>query len=124
MSRIAPRGEHSNDISRGKGPCPAANTCGARSPGFAESALRPRSGPRPTLCARSPSTGPPAPPHGCSMQSLSRPVFRLSDLQTEKARRSFREFVAQGWHVLEPGTPFVDGIHVQAICEHLQAVVE
>ena len=59
-----------------------------------------------------------------SRQSLSRPVFRLLDLQTEKAKRSFREFVAQGWHVLEPGTPFVDGIHVQAMCDHLQAVVE
>jgi predicted phage terminase large subunit-like protein len=32
--------------------------------------------------------------------------------------------VAQAWHVLEPGTPFVDGIHVHAICEHLQAVTE
>lgn len=30
----------------------------------------------------------------------------------------------EAWHVLEPSTPFVDGIHVQAICEHLQAVTE
>jgi predicted phage terminase large subunit-like protein len=32
--------------------------------------------------------------------------------------------VKQAWHVLEPGTPFVDGIHVHAICDHLQAVSE
>jgi predicted phage terminase large subunit-like protein len=32
--------------------------------------------------------------------------------------------VVQAWHVLEPDTPFVDSIHVRAICEHLQAVSE
>jgi predicted phage terminase large subunit-like protein len=52
------------------------------------------------------------------------PAFRLLHLRREKARRSFREFVEQAWHVLEPGTPFVDGIHVEAICHHLQAVTE
>src|SRR5262249_51783695 len=56
--------------------------------------------------------------------SLNRPLPRLTDLRTEKASRNFYEFVAQGWHVLEPGTPFVDGIHVRAICDHLQAVTE
>ena len=30
----------------------------------------------------------------------------------------------QAWPVLEPSTPFVDGIHVHAICEHLQAITE
>ena len=47
---------------------------------------------------------------------------RLSDVQAEKARRSFHEFVRQPWPILEPATPFVDGIHVCAICQHLQAV--
>jgi predicted phage terminase large subunit-like protein len=32
--------------------------------------------------------------------------------------------VRQGWHVLEPHNPFVDGLHVHAICLHLQAVSE
>jgi len=45
-------------------------------------------------------------------------------VQAEKARRRLHEFVVQAWHVLEPGTPFTDGIHVRAICEHLQAVTE
>jgi hypothetical protein len=48
----------------------------------------------------------------------------LVDLQAEKARRKLHEFVRQAWPVLEPSTPFVDGIHVQAICSHLQAVTE
>lgn len=40
------------------------------------------------------------------------------------AEKSFRSFVEQAWHVLEPSTPFIPGIHVDAICEHLQAVSE
>ena len=43
-------------------------------------------------------------------------------LRAEKARRHLCEFVVQAWHVLEPGARFVDGIHVHAICGHLQAV--
>ncbi len=42
----------------------------------------------------------------------------------EKARRSFLEFVKQAWPVLEPSTTFVEGIHIEAICLHLQAVAE
>ena len=45
-------------------------------------------------------------------------------LKAEKARRRLHEFVMQAWHVLEPETPFVEGIHVLAICDHLQAVTE
>ena len=30
----------------------------------------------------------------------------------------------QAWPVLEPETPFVDGPHVHAVCDHLQAVAE
>ena len=32
------------------------------------------------------------------------------------------EFIAQAWHVVEPGTKFVNGWHIGAICEHLEAV--
>jgi hypothetical protein len=45
-------------------------------------------------------------------------------LHAEKARRKLREFVRQAWPILEPETPFVDGMHVRAVCEHLQAVSE
>ncbi len=45
-------------------------------------------------------------------------------LQAEKARRRLLEFVRQAWPVLEPSTSFVNGIHVEAICAHLQAITE
>jgi len=51
-------------------------------------------------------------------------LLREIHLKAEKARRSFPEFVEQAWHVPEPTTPFVPGIHVDAICTHLQAVTE
>src|SRR5512132_3449486 len=55
---------------------------------------------------------------------LSEPQAQLRSLRTEKARRRLHEFVCQAWPVLEPETPFVAGIHVDAICEHLQAITE
>ena len=45
-------------------------------------------------------------------------------LKTEKARRTLHEFVVQAWPLLEPATPFVEGMHVRAVCEHLQAVAQ
>jgi len=42
----------------------------------------------------------------------------------EKARRSLHEFVVQAWGILEPETRFVDGMHIHAVCEHLQAVTQ
>lgn len=32
------------------------------------------------------------------------------------------QFIREGWHVIEPATPFVDGMHIDAICDHLEAV--
>jgi len=55
---------------------------------------------------------------------LSAPEIELRSLRAEKARRLLHEFVVQAWPVLEPATPFLNGIHVEAICEHLQAVTE
>jgi predicted phage terminase large subunit-like protein len=43
-------------------------------------------------------------------------------LKREMARRSLHEFVRQAWPVLEPQTPFVEGMHIRAVCDHLQAV--
>jgi predicted phage terminase large subunit-like protein len=45
-------------------------------------------------------------------------------LRSEKARRSFRVFLEQAWPVLEPNTPFVPGIHIDAVCKHLQAIAD
>lgn len=43
-------------------------------------------------------------------------------LKEDRCRRSLYEFVREFWIVLEPGTPFIDSWHVEAICRHLQAV--
>jgi hypothetical protein len=50
--------------------------------------------------------------------------FQLEPVKMEKARRSLKAFVMQAWPVLEPGTELVEGIHIDAICCHLQAVTE
>lgn len=55
---------------------------------------------------------------------LSEPQLQLQRLAAEKARRSLKEFLIQAWPILEPETEFVDGIHVGAVCLHLQAVSE
>jgi predicted phage terminase large subunit-like protein len=38
-----------------------------------------------------------------------------------EAERSLKEFTKQAWHVVEPVTSFVDGWHLDAICDHLEA---
>lgn len=42
--------------------------------------------------------------------------------QIEAARGSLLEFVRQGWHTIDPATPFVSGYAVQCMAEHLEAV--
>ena len=61
---------------------------------------------------------------GNSTPFSSRPPLSRFHVMRELAQRDLHEFVSEGWHVLEPGTPFVDGIHVRAICMHLQAIAE
>jgi len=46
----------------------------------------------------------------------------LREIDQELCRRSLTEFVRAAWHVVEPGTPYVHGWHVDAIAEHLEAV--
>jgi len=48
-------------------------------------------------------------------------VFR--EIRKELARRSLLEFTRQAWPILEPGTPMKEGWVIEAICEHLEAVV-
>jgi len=37
------------------------------------------------------------------------------------AEVSLKLFIEQAWHVVEPSTPFIDGWHLDVICEHLEA---
>lgn len=58
---------------------------------------------------------------------LSRNSFRvrvpeLSQVEAEQSRRSLRFFLQAAWPTIEPGSPFVAGWHIDAICEHLEAV--
>src|SRR5215467_2214405 len=59
-----------------------------------------------------------------SIRSSSRPALSHLEVKKEKAKRRLHEFVAQAWPILEPATPFMPGMHVEAICLHLQAVTE
>src|SRR5205823_13778659 len=36
--------------------------------------------------------------------------------------RSLQEFIKQAWIILQPVTPFVPGWHIDALCEHLEAI--
>ena len=37
-------------------------------------------------------------------------------------QKSLRRFILGAWKVVEPATPFIPGFHLDAICDHLQAV--
>lgn len=50
------------------------------------------------------------------------PLPSLEEIDRELAERSLHEFVRQAWHVLEPAKPYSDNWHIQAICEHLEAI--
>lgn len=52
------------------------------------------------------------------------PQLQFQRLKAEKARLSLEQFVKQAWSILEPGTQFVGGIPMEAICAHLQAITE
>ena len=59
-----------------------------------------------------------------SKNCLNEPRFQLERVKTERARRSLKAFLVQAWPILEPSTEFVEGLHIDAICSHLQAVTE
>ena len=42
--------------------------------------------------------------------------------QAKKAEDSLAEFFRQAWAVMEPGVEYIHGWHIDAICEHLEAV--
>lgn len=42
--------------------------------------------------------------------------------QIRERCRTLSGFVREAWHVLEPANPYIHGWHVDAICEHLEAI--
>ena len=59
----------------------------------------------------------PAPNPAALLQELS-----TEDIDRALAERSMHEFIKQCWSTIEPGRAFHDNWHIQAICEHLEAV--
>src|SRR6266700_179710 len=45
----------------------------------------------------------------------------LLQVEAEECRRSLRTFAKSVWHIIEP-TPFIDGMPIDAMVEHLEAV--
>lgn len=56
------------------------------------------------------------------MQALTITDEDWLGLERELCARSLAEFVKAAWPVLEPGQPYIHGWHVDAICEHLEAI--
>ncbi len=46
------------------------------------------------------------------------------EIQAARARNSFAIFAKEAWHIIEPGKAYVGNWHLEAIAEHLQAVLE
>lgn len=51
-------------------------------------------------------------------------MITLTDLDAEECRRSFYEFTRRAWPYVEPATVFVDGWHIHALADYLQALAE
>lgn len=55
-------------------------------------------------------------------EKQKREAQRRLDEDAGAARASLATFVNAAWHILEPGQPYRHGWHIDAICEHLEAV--
>lgn len=56
------------------------------------------------------------------MTTASARLPTLVEIEAERCRRSLRYFIERAWPIVEPKRPFVPGWHIDAICEHLEAV--
>ena len=48
----------------------------------------------------------------------------LIDLDKAEAAESLVAFIRMAWSVVEPGQPYTHGWHIDAICEHLEAITD
>lgn len=53
---------------------------------------------------------------------MAHPVLDVVEAEKALCAISLVDFVRRSWHVLEPGQPYIHGWHVEAICEHLEAI--
>lgn len=47
----------------------------------------------------------------------------LDEIRAEKMRRKFSGFVKEAWNVIEPSTPLLWNWHLDALCDHIAALV-
>ncbi len=57
-------------------------------------------------------------------KALANPNEALLEIDKVESERKLIDFIKNGWHQLEPGSPFVPGWAVEATCDHLQAVAD
>jgi predicted phage terminase large subunit-like protein len=50
------------------------------------------------------------------------PLHSEDQIEAALARSSLREFIPMAWPIIEPGVPLQMNWHIEAICEHLEAV--
>jgi len=66
---------------------------------------------------------------------LTSPTIRLGDkiidvnasliaLDRVECKESLAAFIRLAWHIIEPGQPYVHGWHIDALCEHLEAITD
>ena len=48
----------------------------------------------------------------------------IKELTKRNMEKSLSLFAQHCWHIVEPATPYKHGWHIDAICEHLEAVTE
>lgn len=48
---------------------------------------------------------------------------RPQELHAELSQRSLRHFIKNSWKIIEPSTTFKNNWHIDAICDHLEAVI-
>lgn len=53
-----------------------------------------------------------------------KPDFSIAEIEASLCADSFRDFIPAAWHVVEPGARFDHNWHIDAIADHLQAVIE
>ena len=56
------------------------------------------------------------------LESFKKGIDRLASIAI--AEKSFYEFFKQAWPTMEGDTPFIDGWHIKAVADHLQAAFE
>lgn len=57
-------------------------------------------------------------PDSLTMDALTHPEA----ISAELSERKLKHFIRNAWHVVEPKTPYRPNYHIDAICEHLEAV--